>query len=385
MADRGTYDRYMKMWLDTGKSPDEARMLADTELGLSRPQAPPPQPFNPGAQPAAGLGPSPSPLGGMPPAQMPPPRFPAGDETRPRFTLPGTGMLTPFGALPVQYPDGAGMPAEDPPVQRDMGLNGHPYPAGTEFSAAAAPPSPTPRPDTPDRAPVISTRQQPGGRGGGTVIGEPGEDGTGKGSAGIFAGVFGDEGGGWGKLRENWSNMDEDKKNRVYEAMIAMGGTMMTTPGNFGEGLGAGVLAGLGNYQDQEQFDTETGMKREELDMKRRAADLSYDLAVAEYEMMKERRNDPNLSQAERDEAEAAALLARARLEAYQRGDYSFGTSQRDLTRLQEYQTLVQQYVAGGVDRAAAEQKAAADVLAAYGKTEDSFAIPDERVPLDQL
>ncbi|NCM96122.1 MAG: hypothetical protein GW948_02060, partial [Rhodobacterales bacterium] len=131
--------------------------------------------------------------------------------------------------------------------------------------------------------------------------------------------------------------------------------------------------------------DTETGMKREELDMKRRAADLSYDLAVAEYEMMKERRNDPNLSQAERDEAEAAALLARARLEAYQRGDYSFGTSQRDLTRLQEYQTLVQQYVAGGMDRAAAEQKAAADVLAAYGKTEDSFAIPDERVPLDQL
>lgn len=229
-------------------------------------------------------------------------------------------------------------------------------------------------PDRPPSTPSSATRS------GGTVIGEPGEDGTGK-SAGLFDGVME---GGIGALVKNWGELDEEKKNRIYEAMIAMGGAMLTTPGNFGEGLGAGFTAGLANYQDQEGFDAQSGIAKDENARRGRQADLDYSAKIMEMELLREQINDPSRSEAQR--LEGLNRLRRLQHESAQmdKGIYSSGSPAKP-TDVQEYLDIVAQLMASGMGEAEAMAKADAIFLGANARTGNSAFPEDTRPGLGSL
>lgn len=86
--------------------------------------------------------------------------------------------------------------------------------------------------------------------------------------------------GGWlrGKASELFG-MDDDQLDSLGAALIRAGGTMMVTPGNFGEALGAGILEGsdayVGDADRRRQMvleEEEREMRREEFEFRKAAA-----------------------------------------------------------------------------------------------------------------
>lgn len=68
--------------------------------------------------------------------------------------------------------------------------------------------------------------------------------------------------------------MDPDERSAAADALIRMGATMMMTPGNFGEALGAGLSAGLDEYsgaldtlQDRALAEQEAAMRAQEFQL----------------------------------------------------------------------------------------------------------------------
>lgn len=65
---------------------------------------------------------------------------------------------------------------------------------------------------------------------------------------------------------------DPDTRQSLALALMKGGAAMMTAPGNFLEGLGAGVQAGVGGYVDELERDREADLQREIMDLKREEA-----------------------------------------------------------------------------------------------------------------
>ena len=205
-----------------------------------------------------------------------------------------------------------------------------------------------------------------------STIGDPGagSDGTDN----LWAGVFGDGGSGWGGIKSNWKNMSDGKKQSIYEAMIATGGAMMTTPGNFGEGLGAGMQAGLAAYNQDEDQQVAT-----------QDADLKHDLARTKLQMAQMELSDPNISEARRYEAEADRLKAMDYLRRAQEGDFSSRTTNAKPSRLMEFLKLREQYISQGIRPDTADEKARSDVASAYGKGDSGYGLGSQTSPEDIL
>ena len=287
-----------------------------------------------------------------------------------------------------------GMPDMPTP---DAEMPGNPYANWPDFYGA---PNPAPL-DNPPMVPVetggppprdLPTDKDPAhtpsyGERPNSTLGDPGSGKREDYADSIWTGVFGENGTGWQGVKDNWSNLDPDKKNAIFEAMIAGGSAMMQAPGNFGMGLGAYGEAALGAYNDDMERSFDENLAEEDFALKRRNADLTYQAEMAKLELAQRTLNDPNATEADRLNAEANRLQAARRLEMLKSGRDP-DADVTDLDRFEDRVAAAMQPPPNGPGMTYEEAVKHVGRLFAGSKGRefgDTDAFVDDRVPLDEL